>query len=264
MTTMTPTDAQIKEYWNHKAQQLGTDPSATMKDVVLRSLEIEAISERLAPDDTLLDVGCGNAFGSLTFAERCARVLAVDYSERMVFMATEAIRNNGRKNINAEQHDVTQIGTVYPGAFTAVSSVRCLINLPKEEQQYQAIGQLAQVLASRGRLFLIEGVAEHFAAMNRMREEVGLKPITLDWHNRIFSKATLESALHQYFAIEEIVDFGEYYFLSRIVNPLLAAPEEPRFDDKLNHVAKSIWQSQIGKNTFASMSTLVLYVCRKS
>jgi SAM-dependent methyltransferase len=260
---MIPSDSQIKEYWNRKAEQLGSDPSATMKDVVLRSLEIEAISNRLTWKDTLLDIGCGNAFGSLIFAEHCSKVLAADYSEQMIARAAEAIANSGRGNIRAEQHDVTTIGSTYPGVFTAVSSVRCLINLPKEEQQYHAIGQLAQVLAPGGRLFLIEGIAEHFAAMNRMREQVGLKTIALDWHNRVLPKAGLEGALGQYFRIEDVVDFGEYYFLSRIVNPLLSAPEEPRFDDKLNRVAKSIWQSRAAKSAFTLMSTLMLYVCRK-
>jgi SAM-dependent methyltransferase len=234
-----------------------------MKDVVLRSLEIEAISTRLAANDTLLDVGCGNAFGSLIFAEHCSRVLAADYSEKMITQAVAAIGASGRTNIRAEQHDVTAIGAAYPEAFTAASSVRCLINLPREEQQRQAIGQLAQVLVPGGRLFLIEGIAEHFAAMNRMRAAVGLRSIPLDWHNLVFSKASLERELRLYFEVDDILDFGEYYFVSRVVNPLLAAPEEPKFEDKLNLVAKAIWQSDVVRAKFAEMSTLMLYVCRK-
>ena len=51
----------IDQYWDAKAEALTTDPSATMKDVILRGLEIEAIGDRLGPDDELLDVGGGNA-----------------------------------------------------------------------------------------------------------------------------------------------------------------------------------------------------------
>ena len=34
--------------------------------------------------------------------------------------------------------------------------------------------------------------------------------------------------------------FGMYYFLTRIVQPLLVAPEPPRYDHDLNAVAKVI------------------------
>src|SRR5438876_176861 len=44
---MTPTPSEIKRYWDDKAVQLGVDPSATMKDVILRSAEIEPIASRL-------------------------------------------------------------------------------------------------------------------------------------------------------------------------------------------------------------------------
>ena len=60
---MSPSASQIKQYWEGKAEKLGTDPSATMKDVILRSLEIEAISKRLLPGDTMLDVGAGMLSG---------------------------------------------------------------------------------------------------------------------------------------------------------------------------------------------------------
>jgi SAM-dependent methyltransferase len=260
---MTPTVDEIKKYWDRKAKDLSTDPIATMKDVILRSLEIEAVASWLFPEDTLLDVGCGNAFGSLIFAEHCKSVLAVDYSEKMVAMAHKAIRASDRDNIHVERGDVLEVGRSYPEAFSAVSSIRCLINLPEEEQQYHALSQLAQVLVPGGRLFLIEGIAEHFATMNAMRQQVGLYAIPLDWHNRLFAKAALESALSELFTTEEIVDFGEYYFLSRIVHPLLVAPAEPTFDGELNFVAKTIWRSGVVRGMFAFMSTLLLYVCRR-
>lgn len=258
-----PTSAEIKEYWDHKADELRDDPSATMKDVILRSLEIEAIASRLDPRDHLLDVGCGNAYGSVIFSEHCQRVLAIDYSDKMILTARHAIAESGRKNIRAAQGDVLDLGDLSTEPFTAVSCVRCLINLPNEDQQYSALSQLARALVSRGRLFLVEGIAEHFAAMNANRQQLGLAPIALNWHNRLFAKAGLEKAIKRDFVIDEIVDFGEYYFLSRLVHPLLSAPEEPRFEGALNHVAKSIWQAGIAKGIFTSQSTLLLYVCRK-
>jgi len=259
-----PSDSEIKTYWNRKAEQLGVDASATMKDVVLRSLEIESISSRLDSEDRLLDIGCGNAFGSIQFAQQCKSVLAVDYSEGMISAASRAIQESGRNNVHTTQGNVLTIGDSYHEEFTAASSVRCLINLPTDDQQYTAIAQIAKTLVAGGRLFLVEGIASNFAAMNDMRQQVGLPTITLDWHNRLFPKGALETELKRWFVIEEIVDFGEYYFLSRIMHPLLVAPEEPTFLGKPNLVASNIWRSRVLAARLADISTLLLYVCRKS
>ena len=258
-----PTNDSIRKYWDSKAENLKTDPSATMKDVILRSMEIQAINARLNPYDTLLDIGCGNAFGSIEFAQHCGSVLAVDYSDKMIAMAQEAIRDCNLDNIHAEVGDVLAIGSLYPNAFNSVSSIRCLINLPDEKSQYQAIEQLSRVLVDGGRLFLLEGVAEHFNAMNFARQQMGLSSIDLDWHNHLFAKDDLEKALKKHFVIEEIVDFGEYYFLSRIIHPLVTKPEDPSFNGLMNHIAREVWLKQISVGAFAGMSTLVLYICRK-
>jgi ubiquinone/menaquinone biosynthesis C-methylase UbiE len=253
---------EISQYWDRKAESLKTDPAATMKDVVLRSLEIDAVGARLRAEDVLLDVGAGNAFGSLQWAERCAEVLATDFSEKMVEAAREAIAESGRANIRAERANVLDLGA-YAGKFTAVSCVRCLINLTGEEEQLRAVAQLAGALGEGGRLFLIEGLAETFAGMNEAREQARLPPIPLNWHNRLLERAKLEAALSESLTIEERVDFGEYYFLSRVVHPLLVAPEEPAFDGRLNLVARDLWHSGTARGRFSDLSTLVLYVCRR-
>ena len=252
----------IYNYWNQKAEKLGTDPSATMKDVILRSIEIESIGDRLKADDVLLDIGAGNAFASLEWARRCKMVVALDFSPKMIEAAQEAIAASRRDNIRAEHGDILNLSQ-YAGKFTAVSSVRCLINMASEEDQYLAINQLAKELRPNGRLFLIGGLAETFDALNKTRQQAQLLPISLNWHNRLFSRETLENWLAELFTIEESVDFGEYYFLSRIVHPLLVAPGEPDFTGQLNIVAKRIWQSGIARGRFDFMSALKLYVCKR-
>jgi hypothetical protein len=51
-----------------------------------------------------------------------------------------------------------------------------------------------------------------------------------------------------------------YYFLTRIVQPLLVAPDKPRYDHKLNEVAKTI--ATIVPD-FESIGHLVGFVWRK-
>ena len=252
----------IDQYWDAKAEALTTDPSATMKDVILRGLEIEAIGDRLGPDDELLDVGGGNAYAGLIWAEKCRSVLVTDYSPKMVEYGQQAIEASPLENIQTDQASVLDL-SAYRQGFSATTCVRCLINLPSEEEQLSAVHELASTLRPGGRLFLIEGLAETFASMNTMREAMGLPAISLDWHNRLLEREKLESALSTSLKIEERVDFGEYYFLSRILHPLLVAPEEPQFEGACNQQAARVWQQGVARGRFADMSTLVLYVCSK-
>ena len=236
------------------------DPAATMKDVILRGLEIEAIGSRLREEDELLDVGTGNAFGAIHWAARCRRVMAVDYSDGMVAAAREAVRASSRDNVEVERGDVLDLSS-YAGAFSAVSCVRCLINLPTEADQMAAVAQLASALRPGGRLFLIEGIEDTFAAMNTLRARAGLPAIPLNWHNRLLGRPRLEAALEARLRILERVDFGEYYFLSRVVHPLLVAPAEPSFLSRANEVAADLWRGGAARSRFADVSTLLLYVC---
>ena len=254
---------EIQRYWDEKATSLKTDPAATMKDVILRSLEIEAIGTRLQPDDVLLDVGTGNAFGALQWAETCKSVVATDYSPKMIEAASEAIASSGRTNIRVESANVLDLHA-YADQFTAVTCVRCLINLTSLSDQACALEQLARAIKQGGRLFLIEGIAETFEALNAARLQVGLTPISLNWHNRLFVQRDLEAELAKYFEIEERVDFGEYYFLSRIIHPLLVHPEQPAFESPVNTIASRTWRSGVARGTFSRLSTLMLYVCRRS
>lgn len=255
--------AAIDSYWDDKAVKLRTDPSATMKDVILRSLEIEAIGDRIQPDDELLDVGTGNAYGALHWASRCKRVVATDFSTRMIESAEDAIAASGLTNIQAERADVLDLSS-YANQFSAVTCVRCLINLTSEREQIQGLEQLCNAVQPRGRLFLIEGFVETFQQMNLSRESVGLTGIPLNWHNSLLNRNLLDNALPKNFAVEDIVDFGEYYFLSRIVHPLLVAPEEPKFDGELNVIASRVWRTGVARGAFKQLSTLMLYVFRRT
>lgn len=252
----------ITAYWDAKAEALQTDPSATMKDVILRSLEIEAIARRLCPQDDLLDVGGGNAYAGLQWARHCRSVRVVDFSEKMVAFGRQAVEKAGAANVQVERGSVLSL-EAYAGCYSAVSCVRVLINLPDPEDQLRGVDQLAACVRPGGKLFLIEGLEETFAALNTMRRAVNLPPIPLDWHNRLLPREALEERLSRHLNIEERVDFGEYYFLSRIFHPLLVAPEEPKFQGRCNQEARLIWQSGAARGRFADISTLMLYVCSR-
>lgn len=252
----------IKEYWDNKVRLLQTNPSATMRDVILRSMEIESIRIQLREDDNLIDVGGGNAFGAIRWADFCSSVLVTDFSKEMISSSITAIANSGKHNIRAEIADVLDLSR-FAEQFSVASIVRCLINLPQQEQQYKALAELHRVLRPNGRLFLIEGFSETFEKLNKLRRANGLNAISLHWHNLLLPKLSFEEKLRQYFHIERIVDFGVYYFISRIIHPILVAPEEPQFEGRMNHIAHQIWRSGCCGERFTDISTLLLYIARK-
>ena len=139
----------ISTYWDGKAEALKTDPSATMKDVILRSLEIEAIGTRLRGDDDLLDVGGGNSFAGIQWAPHCRSVHVVDFSEKMVAYGREAIAAAGAANVETERGSVLELEK-YAGQYSAVSCVRVLINLPEQNDQLRGVDQLVSCVAPGG------------------------------------------------------------------------------------------------------------------
>ena len=114
----------------------------------------------------------------------------MDFSEKMVEFGTEAIAASGRDNVQTEVASVLDLRP-YAGGYSAVSCVRCLINLTSEAEQFAAIDQLTAALRPGGKLLLIEGLEETFAGMNEARKKAQLPEIQLDWHNRLLSQSSV-------------------------------------------------------------------------
>ena len=51
-----------------------------------------------------------------------------------------------------------------------------------------------------------------------------------------------------------------YYFLTRIVQPLLVAPDKPRYDHRLNEIAREIAKTH---SDYKGLGHLVAFVFRK-
>jgi ubiquinone/menaquinone biosynthesis C-methylase UbiE len=115
--------------------------------------------------------------------------------------------------------------------FDVVTSHRCLMALLAWELQKQALKELHRVLKPGGVLVLMEGTFEGLERLNRMREAFKLEPIAPDGRERLitlkFHEAELLEFCRPYFRTESIKRFCMYYFLTRIVQPLLVAPAKP-------------------------------------
>jgi ubiquinone/menaquinone biosynthesis C-methylase UbiE len=238
------TISQIKDYYRKKAS---VDRYATSPDFNLREVEIEYISRWLKDDCHVLDVGCGNGFSTLSFATtHKSRFIGVDFVPEMIDSAHMLEKEfNLTGSVDFQVGDVTQLD-FQAESFDFVISQRCLLNLPTKEMQWQAMREISRVLRTGGLYLMLEGTLQGLRSLNALRTSFGLSPIpeadpTYNWFSNKFDEEEMMKVAESIFGkIETIQRFGMYYFISRVIHPLLAAPEQPKNDAHINEIARMI------------------------
>ena len=100
------------------------------------------------------------------------------------------------------------------------------------------------MLSPGGTLVLLEGTFDGLERLNDLRRTFGLAEIDPAGTARLltlkFHEEQLLAFVDPLYELVQIHRFGTYYFLTRIVQPLLVAPEEPQYDHPLNDVARRL------------------------
>jgi ubiquinone/menaquinone biosynthesis C-methylase UbiE len=218
----------------------------TSRDFHLRELEITFLAQYVQPGK-VLDLGCGNGYTLLSLARRVtADYLGVDFSSNMIEGAKSLMREMAGELKcfpSFQQADVREL--TFPDAnFDCVISERCLLNLPCRDDQWQAIGEVFRILKPGGMYLMVEGTEDGLRRLNRLRELMNLATIPSvapdNASSLKFHEAELESVLEPMFEIKHKHFFSLYYLISRVIHPVLAAPEEPKFDSKINAIAREL------------------------
>lgn len=226
---------------------LTLDYKTTASDFQLRELEIDMASAYMADGMTILDVGCGLGYAPVQYASRFAvKAHAIDYSANMIDGAVKLsseTKTDIKGSIDFRQASVLDL-PYEACTFDVVSSSRCLMALLEWPLQQDALREIHRVLKPGGVLVLMEGTFEGLERLNRTRQTFGLEAIAADGRERLFTLKFNESGLLDFcrplYQHEKTQRFGMYYFLTRIVQPLLVAPDKPSYSHKLNQVAREI------------------------
>lgn len=221
---------------------LTNDERTTAADFHLRDLEIDFALEYIRDGDILLDVGCGPGVALTQYAsKRKIKAYGIDYAENMIEFAKKRI--NEHLPIYVQHASVLEL-PFDDNSFDIITSHRCLMALLDWELQCKALLEIRRVLKPGGKLILMEGTFDGLDRLNDYRQKFGLDMIEADGRDRLmtlkFREQQLLSFMESHYELLRTQRFGMYYFLTRIVQPLFVAPDKPRYDHKLNEIAKKI------------------------
>ena len=224
---------------------LSGDERTTACDYNLRDLEIAYALEFIRDGDAVLDVGCGPGVSLRAYAAaRRIDAHGIDYAENMVRFAAERTRT-ATPELKIDFRHASVVELPYAdGTCDVVTSSRCLMALLDWDLQQKALVEIRRVLKPGGMLVLMEGTFDGLERLNFYRRKFNLPEIEAGGRDRLFTLKFHEKQLLDfcapYYELVRTQRFGMYYFLTRIVQPLLVAPDQPRYDHKLNEVAKLI------------------------
>jgi len=223
------------------------DYTTTACDYNLRELEIDTACEYIHDGSKILDVGCGLGYAVIQYASRFnIEAHGIDYATNMIKGAKELLEKNSPPLIGTVTFKEASVLELPYGDnyFHVVTSSRCLMALLDWELQKKALKEIYRVLRPGGILVLMEGTFDGLQKLNEVREKFQLNAIAPDGKDRLCTLKFHEKELLKFckplYSLERIQRFGMYYFLTRIVQPLLVAPGKPKYDHKINEVARHI------------------------
>lgn len=264
---MIPADDHTKLKQIYENIALSKDEKTTACDFNLRELEIETALSFINDGDMVLDVGCGLGYALRQYAaKRRIEGHGIDYAENMIAVCRQMQAEHTKPLMGTVEFEHASVLELpFPdGSFDVVTSSRCLMALLDWERQKQALVEIARVLRPGGVLVLMEGTIEGLHRLNEVRQVFGLAPIEASGRDRLYTLKFNEQDLlrfcSDYYQVEKIQRFGMYYFLSRVVHPLLVAPDSPRYDAKINDIAREIARKI---PDFMGLGHLVAFILRK-
>jgi ubiquinone/menaquinone biosynthesis C-methylase UbiE len=224
---------------------------ATSRDYNNREIEIHALRQNMK-GNRVLDLGCGTGYTLLALASSITqgRLVGVDFSQTMVDAAIE-LAGDEFAHLRMKPEYVCAdafafLDQVSPGDFDTIISERLIVNLPSWDRQRTLIEMIIDRLPAGGRYLMVEGSAEGFKDLNEVRVRCGLSAIPDRYAGNESSNKLDERQLNELLKVRDDVlvrhenAFSFYTIASKVLHPLLVAPEEPKFASPINDHARFV------------------------
>ena len=251
------TDREKQELLRSEYEQRdATDPYATSRDYNARELEILAIRRAIDDGGTrsgrLLDLGCGNGYTLLALGESLDGwdLCGVDFSDNLIDGAVQLRAERAATLLSTptfvRADAIAHLAATPDASVDLVLTERFLQNMPSPAVQRDVIREIARILTPGGRLLMCEGSKDGFDGLNEIRAAMALPEIPATSRENV-SAIRFDDVEIERFAVEEVglrlVDkagFSTYFLITRVLHPLLVAPESPRFDAPINDLARAL------------------------
>ncbi len=277
-------DEDYKKYWNtdEKGRQEFLKQSyqtrnpediyATSRDFHVRELEIESIKRQLTSPGTVLDLGCGNGYTLISLASHHAgyTMTGVDFSDNLIKGANQ-IRDKRKSELKSIPEFLTAdaiefLKNAKDNSYDYVITERFIQNLPSENTQKEVIKDIYRVIKPAGKLLMCEASEKGFNELNNIRGKVGLEIIEATSKENI-SAIRIKDSEFEKFASDQVgfklagkYGFSDYFLMARVFHPLFVKPQSPRFESRINEIARMIQE----KSPFnAGFGSNVLWVLQK-
>lgn len=255
----------VKAYWEDPA-------TISIIDKNIHQLEIKTACGYLKSSDELIDIGCGDGKATIIYARKVTKCTAYEYSNFLRRKAIKEVRRAGLKNTNIKAGDILKMKKI-PEKPDVVITQRLLINLATWNEQKEAIENIYRMLKPGGLYIMIENTNDSHQALNDMRNQVGLEPIPIHWHNQFFDHDQLLSFLKDNFQLVKTHDYSLYYFLTRVYTQMFlsfsgygkTAVKDPLFklSDKAAKEVYNKFKNYIGLKNYRAVGPIQTFVLKK-
>jgi hypothetical protein len=241
--------------------------AALFSDPFLRRLEERHIVSYLKPSFRLLHIGCSDMTQLCTYAPLVQSLTVLESDGDYIAEADKEAKARKIGNLTFVRGDVENIPPeMKQGDFDCIISPQRLTALQGWESQERALGRLHSLLGAEGLLIISECFHDELEYLNKFRGKLGLST----FQGNGISMPLLRPLLHgefdiwalKNFIIESLHDYGVYFFLTCIVQPLSSADQKSQPDNALNEVALKLG-AVTQKPVFREISALLCYVLRK-
>jgi ubiquinone/menaquinone biosynthesis C-methylase UbiE len=180
--------AKIQEQFRRQAAAYERLASVTDAEGLGRLVGLSQVSA----DERVLDVACGPAFLTMTFAGRCREAVGVDGTDVFIEHARVEARRRGLANVRFVLGDVERL-PLADGAFDVASCRAAFHHFPRPES---VLGEIIRVTRPRARFVIADLVSSEDPAKAAVHNEI--ERLCDPTHVRALTESELEALFTSY------------------------------------------------------------------